>query len=156
MVRPFTMFIKKPLSNSFPKCSAFLSLGDWRLSPELSGRNGSGKRFLCCTLVGPCYRLGDTKLPWTAGYPASWVNNTNTIQPSKLLTRCLMPKAGRWNEGKWCLRFRFMHLLFYSAFRNVFICHHHFYPVKDLLNSLFFINVIWFSPKALNCFLRYF
>lgn len=60
---PVEVFLIDTLSN-------FVSPGDWRLPPELSGWAGTGERFLCCTILGPRHRLGDTKLPWAAESPA--------------------------------------------------------------------------------------
>lgn len=99
---------------------ASLSLGDWRLSPELSGWTSSGSRLLRCTIMGPCDRVGDAELPCTAHCTTSWVNSpqlmkvkpseqgqnimyalrTGTTHASKLLPTSLKPKAGQWNGGK--------------------------------------------------------
>lgn len=58
------------------KLCVSVSPGDWRLPPELSGWAGTGSRFLCCTILGPCHRLGDTKLPWAAECTDDIINFT--------------------------------------------------------------------------------
>lgn len=59
------------------------------MSPGLSGRAGSGKGLLCSTILGPRHRLGDARLPCTAGCTHNGLNRTSLSKYKKKLMSAL-------------------------------------------------------------------